>query len=310
MKKILLFVFGLCSTAIVYAQNCDIPLIIAFNEETENMPEASRNILANRLKQVLTSNGITGNMTIDQFALIPRYDVIDKHVTAGPPPQVTYNLSFTFAIKDLCEDRVFSTCNIDVDAVGENETKAFINGVRQISASSSQIQKCMEMARAKIVSFYDRNYDIIVKKVNALAELKKYDEALYHIMSIPECCKSYSNAMILAVSLYKNYADRNGKILLMKAKAIWGSGNNDEAAKQAAELLTKIDPDASCYSEAETLLNEIKAKASKNQPWNFEMQIYRDQISIEKQKMDAARAVGVAFGKGQKQTTTNLMFVR
>ena len=37
---------------------------------------------------------------------------------------------------------------------------------------------------------------------------------------------------------------------------------------------------------------------------------YRDSVKLEKQKIDAMRQVGVAYGRGQKAKTTNLMWVR
>ena len=37
---------------------------------------------------------------------------------------------------------------------------------------------------------------------------------------------------------------------------------------------------------------------------------YHDQIQLEKDRISAARAVGVAFGNGQKPTTTNVMWLK
>jgi len=310
MKRILITIACLCSCIFCKAQTCDVPISVAFNEEAENMPQAAMNIMANKFRQILSVNGITGDLDFDQIALVPRYDVIDKHIIAGPPAQIVYNLAVNVIIKDIQENRIFSSCSIDIDAVGQNETKALIDGVKQIPLHSDKIQSCIDEARRKIIAYYDKNYTIIAQKANTLSKLKKYDEALYHIMSIPECCKSYSEAMDCAISIYKDLTDRNGKILLMKAQAIWAAGNNDEAARQAAEILVKIDPDASCYGKASELLNEIKSKSSKNAPWNFEMKKFDVKVDLRKREIEAARAVGVEYGKGQQRTTTNLMFVR
>ena len=44
---------------------------------------------------------------------------------------------------------------------------------------------------------------------------------------------------------------------------------------------------------------------------DFEMrQKYNDQVKIERERIAAIRAIGVAYGKGQQPTTTNLMFLR
>ena len=45
--------------------------------------------------------------------------------------------------------------------------------------------------------------------------------------------------------------------------------------------------------------------------WEFEIrQKYNDAVDIEKSKIEAARAVGVAYGNGQKEKTTNLMWLK
>ena len=37
---------------------------------------------------------------------------------------------------------------------------------------------------------------------------------------------------------------------------------------------------------------------------------YHDQVQLEKDRISAARAIGVAFGNGQKPTTTNVMWLK
>ena len=39
-------------------------------------------------------------------------------------------------------------------------------------------------------------------------------------------------------------------------------------------------------------------------------QKYNDQIDLERRRIEAARAVGVAWGNGQKPTTTNIAWIR
>ena len=312
MKKIILFMFCMFITFGCIAQNCDLPISIAFSQENESIsiPESAKNILVDKLHQVLTANGISGNMDFDQFALVFDCHIVDKHVVSGPPINIVYNLSFTFKVVDTYEKTVFSTYSIDVDATGENETKAFISGVKQIKTKNQNIENFIDQARLKIIAYYDKNYNRIIQKAKVLSDMNKYDEALCHVMSVPECCEKYSVAMKIALPIYRKYIEREGNILLRKAEAVWASKNNDEGASEAASLLIQIDPDASCYGKAKLLLNEIKNKSSKSEPWNFIMKQYDDSVSLENQRISAARAVGVAYGQGQRNQTTNLMFLK
>lgn len=310
MKKILLSILALCSSLCSFSQGCDLPISIAYSTEAENMPEASQSYMTNKLREILTANGVTGDMNFSQFAIVPHYDVVDKHIIAGPPAKLVYNLSFNFTIINTQDNTNMATMAMDVDAVGENETKAFISGIHQIGNNSQKIDLFISNARKKIIAYYNKNYQHLIMKAKVLAGMNKYEEALYYVMSIPECCSGYNAAMKAALPIYQKNVNRDGEKMLMQARAIWAAGNNDEAAAAAAAVLMEIDPSASCYGQAKALLNEMKAKASKNEPWNFELKKYSDSVSIEQQQISAAKAIGVAYGKGQKNQTTNLMFVR
>ena len=37
---------------------------------------------------------------------------------------------------------------------------------------------------------------------------------------------------------------------------------------------------------------------------------YNNEIALEKERISTARAIGVAFGNNQKETTTNLMWLK
>ncbi len=56
-------------------------------------------------------------------------------------------------------------------------------------------------------------------------------------------------------------------------------------------------------------MNDIKKQVRSD--IDFEMrEKYHDAVDMEKQRIAAAKAVGVAYGNGQQPTTTNLMWLR
>lgn len=309
MKKLITAIFLLCVSLAAEAQECDLPLSIAYANDSEQMPPSVLRSLANRLKQVLTQNGVTGDYYYEQFALIPRFEVVDKYVIPGPPVKQVYNLTLCLEIRNVTERNVFATTSLEINAIGENETKAYMGAVSQIGAQSSQIKSLVCMGRKKIQAYYDENYQHIIQKARQLSGMNKYEEALYHIMSIPECCSGYRMAMKEAQSIFQKYTDRDGERLLMQAKAMWAAGHDDRTAREAACLLTQIDPSSKAYQEAGAVLNEIKGKASANAPWNFNLKAYNDAVSLEQQRIEAAMAVGMAFGKGQKESK-ELLFIK
>lgn len=307
MKKAA-FILLLCITGIsAFAQECDLPLGISFSDDSQSLPMAVRRTLTNKLTQILTSNDVKGDMAFNQFAIVPQMDIIDKHVVAGPPAKIVYNINLSLQVVDSQENTVLSTYDTDINAVGENEIKAYMNAVVQLAPQSPQLKSFISTARSKIVQYYDKNYARILQKSKVLSNMHKYDEALFHIMQIPECCNSYADAMEQALPIFQQYVDENGERLLMGAQAIWSVGNDRESAAKAAALLVLISPASKAYPKAKALLGEMKTKSEKATPWDFTMQVYKDGVAIEQQRIEAARQIGVAYGKGQQQKTTNLL---
>ena len=311
MKRLHIIIYSMLMMVMgVKAQTCDLPISIAFESyDVEHLTVQTRQQVVNKLKQMLTQNGVAGNMYYSQFVMVPHFSEIDKHILAGPPAKVVLNLNVTLEIKELNEGVVMSAYSTDVNGVGNNEAKAYAQAVRQIGSGSSDVKRFIDGARSKIVSYYDRNSANIMKKAQMLAATQQYDEALYHLMAVPECCNSYDQVAKTAIAIYQIRIDREAQQLLLKAQAIWAAGNNDKAAMQAAAILVQIDPDAKCYPEASKLLAEIKKKSSAA-PWNFEMKKFDAQVDLEKQRIEAAKAIGVAYGNNQQATTTNLVFAK
>ena len=56
------------------------------------------------------------------------------------------------------------------------------------------------------------------------------------------------------------------------------------------------------------MYNEIKQKVTSD--WDFEnREKYKDEAGLKKQRIEAARAIGVAFGNGQQPVTTNITWL-
>lgn len=53
---------------------------------------------------------------------------------------------------------------------------------------------------------------------------------------------------------------------------------------------------------------QIKQKVTSD--WDFEnREKYKDEAGLKKQRIEAARAIGVAFGNGQQPVTTNITWL-
>ena len=304
------FLMAMCLFAVsVYAQDCVMPISIQLDEDFSQVPTAACNVLYQSLSRVATENGLTTESPTTPFVLTAHCDVLDKSNLPGPPIQTVYNLGITFYMADTYSQKKFGTAYIALDGVGTGEVKSYINAFRRINSKNQEIERLINNGKQKMISYYDSQYKNIIKEAERLTSIQKYEEALAMVLSIPLCSKGGEEAAEFGLQLYTRHLDRMNLFILNTANAIWSAGQDSESALRACSLLAQIDPDAACYAEAKMLMGEIKKQIRSD--IDFEMrQKYNDQISLEKDRIAAARAVGVAYGNGQKQSTTNLMWLK
>ena len=309
--KLINILSALCLTIAtsVSAQECVMPISIQLDEDFTNIPTAANNVLFQSLSRIATENGLTTDAPTTPFVLTAHCDVLDKSNLPGPPIQTVYNLGITFYIADTYTQKKFETAYVTLNGVGSGEVKSYINAFSHITSNNRDIKDLINRGKKNMMNYYDTQYAKIIKEAKRLVSLQNYEEALTMVLSIPLCSKGGEEASAYGLQLYTKYLDRMNLFLLNKARALWSAGQNQNTAYEVCSILAKIDPDAACYGEAGMLMKEVKGQVRSD--IDFEMrEKYHDQVQIEKTRIEAAKAVGVAYGNGQKPTTTNLMWLK
>jgi len=309
MKRILTVAAVVLATLNGNAQECDMPVTIQLDNDFTNVPVAAVNVLRQSLNRIAVSNGLTTDSPTTPFVLTVHCDVMDKSNLPGPPVQTVYNLGLTFYIADTYTRKMFSTAYLPLNGVGTGEVKSYINAFKGINAGSSEIKSLINEGKSKMMAYYDSQYKDIIKEAKRLASLKNYEEALTMVLSIPSCSKGGDEATKYGLQLYTTYLDRMNLYLLNQAKAAWAAGQDKDTALEVCAMLAKIDPDAACYAEAAKLMKEVKAQVRSDIDLDMRVK-YNDEIKLESDRIAAMRAIGVAYGNGQKPTTTNLMWLK
>lgn len=309
IKKILLSAVLAFTAISSNAQNCELPIAVRLDDDFCNIPAESSKMLYQSLMRMATQNGLATEAVNTPFILTAHCDVVDKSNLPGPPIQTVYNLGVTLYIADTYTQKKFATAYLTLKGVGNGETKSYINAFSRLNGNRSEVQSLIEEGKAKMMRYYDTQYPTIINEAKRLAGQQQYEEALMMVMAIPACSKGGEAATKYCLQLYGQYLDRLNLILLNRANAIWSAGQTQADAKEACSLLAQIDPDASCYGDALKMMESIKKQVRSD--IDFEMrQKYNDQIELEHARIEAIRAIGVAYGKGQQPTTTNLMWLR
>ncbi len=310
MKKTILtaaiFIIG---CLIARAEDCELHLMVAQVEQGEQVSEATNNTLMSRLISAVTATGVTASADYNQFLITGRFSHIYQDVVAGPPMQHVLHTDLTIYVADAENQKVYASKTFELRGVGTSEPRAFINAMSRLNGKNAELQKFIEDAKTKIVEYYDKNYPTILKKAQAAAALRDFEQALYFSTSIPECSKGYAQSVAETERIFKQYLDYNGELMLRAARGAWAASPDAKGAVKAWEYLMQIDTASSSFPAAEKLAEEIAATTKDDKYFETRTK-YHDRISLTRSALEAARQVGVAYGNGQKPTTTNLLWVR
>lgn len=286
-----------------------ITLGVIIPQQEDPFPSGAEAYLTNKLIQVAVNNGIAAGKDFSRFFIAANIAMASKDVVPGPPAQISQNMEITLYIADYFDQKIFSSVTVNAVGVGTNETKCFINALKNIPVKSPRLQAFVDEGKDKILAYYRQQGDRIIQQARVLAAQYKYEEALYHLTAIPDAVGDvYDRAVAATLEIFQQYIDHLCDINLAKARAAWAAQQNSRGAADAGQYLSQIYPDAKCYGEAMDLYREIKGKVLDD--WKFEMKKWQDGVDLESQRIAASRDVGVAYGQGQQPNTFLLNWLR
>lgn len=311
--RILTFAIGLAlgfaATATAAGGDCNIYLSVLPATQGEEVPAPVQDLLVNRLEQVAAANGVAADPAQGQFFIAGKFTHIMRDVTPGPPTQDAIHTYLTLYIGDLDAQTVYATTSMELRGVGTSEQRAYINALQQLNGKQVEVARFFEQGRSKVLAYYDANYRTVMAEADRAAMQHDYGRAFYLLMQVPTCCTGYGEVAGMMDKTYQAYIDRQGKILLDQARAAWAASPDQRGAREAFGYLADIDPESAAYGGAQDLLDEIKKSVKSDR--DFELrEKYHDAVDLEKQRIDAIRQVGVAYGSGQQPSTTNLMWLK
>ncbi|MEI6488950.1 MAG: hypothetical protein WCP52_08305 [Bacteroidota bacterium] len=272
-------------------------------QQTDKMSDAARNMLTNKLSQIVSQNGLGGSALTERFIITANIVTVSKDIVAGAPPMTALNLDITLYIGDGVEGTKFASKTISVKGVGNNETKAFIEGIKMIKTNDPAYATFLDEGKSKIMKYYNTKCDFIIKEAQSLATQNQQDEAIYRLTTIPDVCKECFDKCIAAVApIYKQKIDRDCKLKLAEATNLWNANQDVNAANSCGELLSSVEPSSSCFKEVQALSSKIanRVKEIDNREWNYKLKEQQQTSEMIK----AYRDVGVAYGNGQPKSVT------
>lgn len=298
----------MCANATVKAADCSVNFAVVALPQDENVPQSTINYLSTKLQQLTTADGIVRDPELGQFFITAKFNHILEDVTPGPPAQTVLHTNLTLYIGDMNSQTIYATTSLDLRGVGNSQQRAFMNALRGLNANNSSVSAFISKGKNKVIDYYNKNYRQILAEAKKAASQHNYDEAIWRVSMIPECCIGYGDAMKALDNYFQAYINQEGIAMLNAATAAWAAQPDARGAEKALSFLLAIDPESSAYPQAQQLIQEIKSSVKSDRIFELRTKYY-DAIDIERRRIEAAKEVGVAFGRGQQPRTTNLTWL-
>jgi hypothetical protein len=253
--------------------------------DNNSIPAEAKKALETKLNQITTNNGMGGSAVNPRFIITAVLNIGTKDIIPGPPQMIAQNIDVTLFVGDAITNTVFSNTVISIKGVGTNENKSLIDAIKNINPKNKDVSTFLEEGKNKIISYYTSQCDFIIK----------FDEAIYKLALVPEVCQEcYFKCLDDLTKIYQQKIDADCKSKFNEAKTSWSANQTPAGAEKVGDILSAINPEATCQSEITVFIKNIdaKLKADEKARWQFKMKQYADKIAIKKDQIRIAEEKG------------------
>lgn len=302
MIKTVFLIIASCLFLHGMAQNeCIYPMTVIVPQQVDSLAPMAQNKLESRIRQVVTMNGMEGGKSFSNFCIVANISEGSKEITHGLRPLVTITSDLELFVGNNYTGEKIASTSLTLMGAGRNESKAYTSAFGRVTPANPQLEKFLKDVKQELDHYYQTQIPNIIRQAKELAVKRNYEEALCLLSSVPTCCNAYPNVEECMFTIYQQFVDYDCAVKVNKAQTIWSASQDKNGAKLAGAYLASIDPSSSCWEDALLLAEKIRARIGDD--WEFSKELARDSIKLENARIDAIRAIGVAFGENQKSKT-------
>jgi len=314
MKKIFPIIIAIILTNNLFAQTTNdvgkIALSVVMPDNVEGLNTSQLSKLETKISQIVTVSGLASSGYNNNFVIYPKFAIYESNIVEGGMQNITVvTAELSLFIKQVDNNLLFSTISKSLKGSGSSKELAITNAISKIPSNDPEFKTFIETGKTKIIKYYETKCEDIIKKSDGFVKMQKFEDALGLLMSVPEEVSScYNQIQDKSIIAYKAYQTQKCSELIQKAKTTLAS--NDFVG--ALDILADIDPSATCFKEAQTIAKTAEAKvtAEEKKQWDFQMKQYNDEVSLEKQRINAIKDIAVSYYKSQPTTVSYNYIVR
>ena len=273
-----------------------IGLSVFVPQQVDKITSGTANMLINKLNQVVTQRGFAGDTYFNRFIVTVNIVPLTKDILPTAPPMIAQTLEITFYIGDRESGTLFASKSVTVKGVGTNETKSYIDAIKNIRPTDPAFDMFLDEGKSKIVNYYNTKCDAMLTQAQMLTSQNSLEEAIALLSGVPDTCMDCYNKCIDAIApIYRLYIDRDCLMKLSAATHIWNANQTIEAANEAGKLLSTIEPSAKCFKDVKVLVNRIskRVKEINNNEWGYVLR----QQDLAGERIRAYRDISIAWAQ-------------
>ncbi|MBK9981593.1 MAG: hypothetical protein IPP15_04075 [Saprospiraceae bacterium] len=309
MKKIIVIMIFFYIATISFAQTADdigkIALSVVMPENVDDLDVSQLSKLETKITKITSAAGLAAVGYNNNFVIYPKFAIYDVNVVEGGMQNISVvTAEVSFFIKQVDNNIVFSTVSKDLKGSGKNKETAITNAISSIPVDDAKFKKFIESGKMKILQYYESKCQDIIIRSESLVKMQDYGQALGLLMTVPEEVSCYNKVQEKAIEAFKAYQNHRCKEQIQLARAELEANNYHSSL----EILSQIDPAATCFEESRTLMKTAGSKvdAEEKKQWDFAMKVYNDDVALEKLRINAIKDIAVAYYKSQP---TSLQYI-
>lgn len=297
-----------------FAQNSDnigkIALSTVMPENIDGLNVSQLSKLDTKITQIVTASGFGASGYNNNFVIYPKFAIYESNLVEGGMQNITVvTAEISLFIKQVDNNLLFSTISKPLKGNGSSKELAITNAISKIPTSDPEFKVFIETGKTKIIQYYTAKCSDIIAKADTYVKMQQFEQALGLLMSVPEEVSGcYTQVQNKAIEAYKAYQTQRCAEQIQLAKTTLAS--NDYVG--TLNILSEIDPSVVCFKEAQTIAKSAATKvdAEEKKQWDFQMKQYNNDVSLEKQRIQAIKEIAVSYYKSQPKTVNYTYIVR
>ncbi len=298
MKMLAFYLLWCCSVLNGFSQSVNdigkISLNVAVPTDIQGLELSQLQRLQNKIEQIVTTNGLATAGVNGKFSISPTFIILESNIVEGGMAKITVSkVEFSLVVKQIDSGVSFSTITRQISGSGKSASLAVTNAISKISTSDPQYKSFIETAKGKIIKYYESNCSTILTKSEGLMLTQDYAQSLALLMSVPAEVNCYASVQERSMLVYQALQNQKCARQIQLAKTQMASKKYSDVL----DIIAQIDPSASCFAEAQGILNTIENKLTeveKNEKAAL-VASYKDPASLDQIRQTAIKTIAVSY---------------